>query len=76
MAGKYTSQKDLAELTLYRRLAEINGRLDALKAMEAIESDLLRRGSNRQHAGRAVEIDHGAFGIGQRDTGAIVPPAN
>ena len=76
MAGKYTSQKDLAELALYRRLAEINGRLDALKAMEAIESDLLRRGSNRQHAGTGIEIDHKTFGIGERDTGAIVPPAN
>jgi len=76
MAGKYTSQKDLAELALYRRLAEINGRLDALKAMETIESDLLRRGSNRQHAGRAVEINGEGFQIGQRDVGAVVPPAN
>ena len=42
MAGKYTSQKDLAELALYRQLAEINGRLDALKAMEAIENDIRR----------------------------------
>jgi hypothetical protein len=43
MAGRYTSQKDLSELALYRQLAEINGRLDALKAMEAIENDLCKR---------------------------------
>jgi hypothetical protein len=42
MTGRYASHKDLAELALYRRLAEINGRLDALKAIEAIEDDIRR----------------------------------
>jgi hypothetical protein len=66
MAGKYTSQKDLAELALYRRLAEINGRLDALKAMEAIEDDIRRNKRfdlrpDLDHASRGIEIHSVSF---------------
>jgi len=36
-------QRDKKELEIYRKLAEINGRLEALRAVEAIEEDLRRR---------------------------------
>jgi hypothetical protein len=37
------TQHDKEELALYRKIAEINGRLEALRAVEAIAKDVVKR---------------------------------